>query len=261
MCCAVLVTACTTEQPRLRLATTTSTRDSGLLDALVPVFERDARVRVDVIAVGTGKALKFGEAGDVDVVLVHARAAEEAFMAAGHGTRREDVMHNTFELLGPPMDPASIKGLEATAALRRIAEAGAAFVSRGDNSGTHKKELELWTNAGGLTPWQRYFEAGQGMGRALIMANEKQAYVLADRGTYLAFRTKVELVPLSPSSENLNNPYGVLVVNGTKNSKVDSRRANAFVDFLVSTRAQRIIADFKVGGELLFVPAHPPAGG
>lgn len=258
LCCVATAAACDTGRPRLRLATTTSTRDSGLLDALVPIFERQERVRVDIIAVGTGKALKFGEAGDVDVVLVHARDAEDVFMATGHGTRREDLMHNRFELLGPPSDPAAVKGLEITVALRLIASSQPPFVSRSDDSGTHKKEMALWRDAGGLNPWRRYFETGQGMGRSLIMANEKQAYILADRATYLAFKNKIELVPLAANSEKMNNPYGVMVVSSRLHPHVDARRANAFVDYLISPRGQQIIRDYTVAGERLFFPAHPP---
>jgi len=255
-CWVAIVAACDGAPARLRLGTTTSTRDSGLLDALLPTFEREAGVRVDVIAVGTGEALKLGEAGDVDVVLVHARDAEDAFMAAGHGSRREDVMHNTFELLGPSADPARVRGLEVTAALSRIAASQAPFVSRGDDSGTHKKELALWRDAGGLTRWERYFETGQGMGQSLVVANEKHAYVLADRATYLAFKRKIDLRPLVAPSERLNNPYGVIVVNGRRHPGVDARRANALADFLVSPRGQRRIRDFRISGEPLFFPAH-----
>ncbi len=256
--CLIGALACESGRPRLLLATTTSTRDSGLLDALIPPFEREAGVRVDVIAVGTGRALKFGEAGDVDVVLVHARAAEEAFMAAGHGARREDVMHNTFELLGPPDDPAGIKGLEVTAALLRIAAHRATFVSRADDSGTNKKEEALWRAAGGRAPWKTYIEAGQGMGRSLIMANEKRAYILADRATYLAFERKIDLRPLARHSERMNNPYGVMVVRHQKPRAAAGSRANAFVDFLVSPEGQRRIAGFEIAGEQLFFPARPP---
>lgn len=253
---ALLAGGCDRSKPRLRLATTTSTRDSGLLEAILPPFEKEASVRVEVIAVGTGKALKLGEAGDVDVVLVHARTAEDAFMAAGHGVRREDVMHNTFELLGPPSDPAKVKGLDITQALARIASEKSPFVSRGDDSGTHKKELALWRDAGGLTRWERYLETGQAMGNSLVVADEKQAYILADRATYLAFKHKVALVPLSRGSEKLNNPYGVIVVDGGKHPKVDTRRANAFVDYLISPVGQQRIRDFRIAGEQVFFPAH-----
>lgn len=244
---------------RLRLATTTSTRDTGLLDAILPAFEKEAGVKVDVIAVGTGKALKLAEAGDVDVVLVHARPAEDAFMAAGQGERREDVMHNTFELLGPPADPAGVKGLEITQALARVATSKSPFVSRGDDSGTHQKELALWRDVGGLQKWEGYLEAGLEMGNTLIMANEKGAYALSDRATWLAFKQKLQLVPLSAGSDKLKNPYGVIVVSPAKHPKIDARHANAFADYLVSPRGQKAIGDFKVGGEQLFFPARARA--
>ena len=169
-------------------------------------------------------------------------------------------MHNTFELLGPPADPAKVKGLEVLAALTRIAQSKSTFVSRADDSGTNKKEVALWREAGGLAPWKRYIEAGQGMGRSLIMANEKGAYILADRATYLAFKTKVELVPLAARSQRMNNPYGVMVVRHDDPSEAAARRAHAFVDYLVSPRGQKRIREFTIAGEQLFIPAHPPAG-
>ncbi len=238
----------------LRLAVTTSTRDSGLLDRLVPVFEQQHNARVDVIAAGTGKALKLGESGDVDVVLVHSRRDEDAFMQAGHGVRREDIMYNTFELLGPDSDPAAVRGMEAASALKQIASTGNRFVSRGDQSGTHKRELTLWKAAGGLPQWDQYVESGQGMGHTLIMADQMQAYVLADRGTYLAFHEKVTLVPLAAQTEALKNPYGIIVVNPNKNERINEHLAQAFVDFMISPTAQRIIAGFRINGELLFHP-------
>ena len=260
LCGLVFVAGCPRSPARLRLATTTSTRDTGLLDVLLPVFEKEAGVKVDVIAVGTGQALKLAEAGDVDVVLVHARDAEDAFMAAGHGVRREDVMHNTFELLGPPADPAGVKGVEVVEALARIAAHKAPFVSRGDDSGTHKKELALWRDAGGLTKWEGYLETGQGMGNTLMVASEKRAYVLSDRATYLAFKQKIELAPFAPNSEKLNNPYGVIVVNPARHPKVDVRHANAFADFLISERARELISGFTVGGEQLYFPDPARSG-
>ena len=242
----------------LRMATTTSTRDSGLLDVLLPPFEKEHNVRVDVIAVGTGKALKLGEAGDCDVVLVHARAAEDAFMAAGHGRRREDVMHNTFEILGPPVDPAGIRDLDPAAALQKIAGGGFRFVSRSDDSGTHKRELRLWELGGGLTVWPEYVETGQGMGTTLTMADEMLAYVLCDRGTFLSFREKIDLLPLVSGSPELENPYGVIVVNRENHPGVRSELANELVDYLIAARAQAIIRDYQVKGESLFYPLHLP---
>jgi tungstate transport system substrate-binding protein len=235
----------------LRLATTTSTRDSGLLDVLLPVFERASGCRVDVVAVGTGAALQLGEAGDADVVLVHARQAEEAFVQAGHGVRHEEFMFNDFVLLGPEQDPAQIRGADPAAALAKIAAAGAVFLSRGDDSGTHKREMGLWAEAGLQPDWDGYLEVGQGMGPTLIMADEKQGYVLADRGTYLHFRDKVQLVPLSGPAAGLRNPYAVITVNPEKHQKINAPLAEAFVDFLISGPAQQLIADYRVAGQPL----------
>lgn len=241
-------------KPALRVAVTTSTRDSGLLDVLVPMFERAHRCRVDIIAVGTGAALKLGENGDADAVLVHARAAEDAFMAAGHGTRREDVMTNNFELLGPPSDPAGIKGLAPEDALKRILATKAKFASRGDKSGTHKKELALWKAAGGRPSWSGYVETGQGMGATLTIADETGAYLLADRGTYLKFREKVRLIPLAEVTKALENPYGVMTVNPAKSPKIKAQLATKWVEFLISKEAQETIRDYRIGGETLFHP-------
>ena len=243
----------------LRLAVTTSTRDSGLLDVLVPLFEEKHRVRVDVIARGTGAALRQGEAGDVDVVLVHARAAEDAFMSGGHGVRREDVMYNTFEILGPASDPAGLHDLAPAQALQRIAGAGQPFVSRGDESGTHQRELKLWDNGAGRPPWDGYVESGgQGMGATLTMADQMNAYVLTDRGTYLKFKKKIRLVPLVTSSKALHNPYGIMVVNPQKHPSVNGELAQAFVDFMISTETQQRIRDYSIDGERLFYPQRLP---
>jgi len=256
----MLVVGCTSNHAQrervLRLATTTSTRDSGLLDVLLPPFETEHNARVDVIAVGTGKALKLGEAGDCDVVLVHARAAEDDFMAAGHGGRREDVMYNTFEILGPPADPASVKDLDPAAALQKIADGGFRFVSRSDDSGTHKRELQLWEAAGGLTAWPEYIETGQGMGASLTIADEMQAYVLADRGTFLSFQDKVNLIPLVSGPSELQNPYGVIVVSPENQPSASSELANELVDYLITPQTQAMIRDYQVQGESLFYPMH-----
>ena len=238
----------------LRLGTTTSTRDSGLLEEILPRFEAENRARVDVIAAGTGKALKLGEAGDVDVVLVHARAAEDAFMAAGHGARRVDVMYNTFEILGPPGDPAGVRGLGAGQALRRIAERTQRFVSRADDSGTHQRELELWD--GPAPRWRDYIETGQGMGRTLIIADQMLAYVLTDHGTYLAFKEKIELVPLVSGAPELRNPYGAIAVDPRKHERIQGELADAFLDYLVAPETQRRISSFRVAGEPLFHSLH-----
>lgn len=251
----VLLLGCANDQESvLRIAVTTSTRDSGLLDVLIPVFEDRAAARVDVVAVGTGAALKLGEAGDVDVVLVHARDAEDAFMSAGYGSRREEVMFNTFDLLGPASDPARVNGLDPVAAMQAIARHGDRFVSRGDQSGTHQRELKLWEAGGGRPEWDGYLESGLGMGKTLIMADEMQAYVLADRGTMLRMADKIELHPLVAPTSAMLNPYGIILVSRQRHSGVRSELGNSFIDFMIGKEAQELIRDFRVGGEALFVP-------
>ena len=249
-----------TNQAILRLAVTTSTRDSGILDVLLPVFENQRQVRVDAIAVGTGAALKLGESGDVDVILVHARAAEAAFMAAEHGIRREDLMYNTFELLGPREDPAGIRGMGATEALQKIESRQKRFVSRGDQSGTHLRERKLWQAGGDFQAWDGYLETGQGMGMTLSIADQLGAYVLCDRGTYLNFKNKIQLVPLAAQTQELLNPYGIIVVNPKRHAKINRELAQAFVDFAISSEAQQSIRDYQVDGESLFYPLPIPHG-
>jgi tungstate transport system substrate-binding protein len=246
------------DNPHLLLATTTSTRDSGLLEFLLPDFEKQYGVFVDVVAVGTGQAIKLGEDGNADVLLVHARAKEDDFMAAGHGVRREDVMYNDFVLVGPAGDPAGIGGgVDAPAAFARIAESGAPFVSRGDDSGTHSKEKSIWAAAGIEPAGDWYISAGQGMGAVLTMADEQNAYTLSDRATYLA-RTLAgtELVILSESDPILFNPYGVIAVNPAKNAKINGALANQFIDWLISVPMQEKIGQFGVAefGAPLFTP-------
>jgi tungstate transport system substrate-binding protein len=243
---------------RLILATTTSTQDSGLLDVILPDFEQQANVSVDVVAVGTGQALQIGADCNADVVLVHARAREDAFMADGNGARREDVMYNDFVILGPPADPAGVKGMtDAAAAMRMIADAQARFISRGDDSGTHTKELSVWKAAGVEPTGAWYISAGQGMGAVLTMANEQQAYTLSDRATYLA-RTLAgtELEIMVEGDPALFNPYGVIVVNPEKCTNVDAELANQFVDWMVSLPTQEAIAAFgqEEFGQSLFMP-------
>lgn len=248
--------------PRLLLATTTSTRDSGLLDVLLPDFEKQNRVAVDVVAVGTGQALKLGEDGNADVLLVHARAQEDAFMDAGHGVRREDVMYNDFVIVGPAADPAGIRGgTDAAAAFARIAETGAPFVSRGDNSGTHSKEKAIWQTAGIEPTGDWYIAAGQGMGAVLTMADEQQAYTLSDRATYLARTLEgTELVILTESDPILFNPYGVIAVNPAKSEKIHGDLVGRFIDWLIAVPTQEKIAQFGVEefGQPLFVPDSQP---
>jgi len=226
------------------------------MDVLLPAFEATHNVRVDVIAVGTGQALKLGERGDVDVLLVHAPQSEQEFLEAGHAIRRDDVMYNSFLLLGPGTDPAGIRGHGIAAALDGIRRAGAGFVSRGDDSGTHRRELALWKAAGGLDTWDGYLETGRGMGHTLVTANEIEAHVLCDRGTYLKLRDKISLVPLVEGDPVLHNPYGLLVVNPRKHHRINVGLATKLADYLVSDPVQKKIAAFRIHGEPLFHP-HP----
>ncbi|BAJ65124.1 substrate-binding domain-containing protein [Anaerolinea thermophila] len=245
--------------PHLRLATTTSTQDSGLLDVLIPAFEQEYPVKVDVIAVGTGQALKLGEDGNADVLLVHDRAREDAFMAAGYGVRREDVMVNDFVLAGPAEDPAGVKQADSIAqAFQRIAQSRSPFISRGDSSGTHARELSLWKQAG-INPqgenW--YFSAGQGMGEVLTLADEKRAYTLSDRATFLRRRQNgLKLAILREKDEGLLNPYGVIVVSPSRGADLQVEWAETFTDWLISIPVQQKIAQFGVDefGQSLFFP-------
>lgn len=243
-------------QKVLRLATTTSTRDSGLLDTLLPPFSRANNVRIDVVAVGTGAALKLGERGDADAVIVHARNAEKAFMAAEHGVRHEAFMVNYFTLLGPAGDPAGVRNMPPAEALTKIAAGGFRYLSRGDESGTHKREIQLWYQVGNRPIWDGYFESGQGMGRTLVMADEQQAYVLTDGGTYLKFREKIDLVPMLPDTEALANPYAILVVDPAKHERIREPLAQKLADYLISPAAQRIIGAYRIAGEPLFQPTR-----
>jgi len=243
---------------RLVLASTTSTEDSGLFEVLIPAFERaHPDLDVVVIAVGTGEALELGRRGDADVLLVHAPQAESVFVAEGHGSERRDVMVNDFVLVGPPADPAGIRGgRDAAAALRRIAGTGATFVSRGDDSGTHDKERELWSTAG-LTPaFDGYLEAGQGMGDVLAIAGEKRAYTLSDRATFLALGARHDLIVLVEGDPALRNPYAVIPVTRAANADA----ARIFADWITSAAGQAVIAAFgaEIFGTPLFRPAAKP---
>lgn len=242
----------------LVLATTTSTQDSGLLDYLLPMFEAEFGVEVDVIAVGTGQALALGEDGNADVLLVHSRAKEDAFMEAGHGVRREDVMYNDFVILGPESDPAGIKGMtSAVDAFKKIAETQSPFLSRGDESGTHTKELGIWKKAEIEPSGDWYQSTGQGMGEVLTMADEQQGYTLSDRATYLA-RTKegLNLVLLVEGDKTLFNPYGVIAVDPEKGAFINAELATKFIDWIISVPVQEKIAGFgkEEFGQSLFVP-------
>ena len=247
----------TPANPNLILATTTSTQDSGLLDVLTPAFEAATGYSVKTVAVGTGQALKMGEEGNADVLLVHAPSSEKTYMDNGFGSDRRLVMHNDFILVGPETDAAKIKGLSAVDALKAIYAAGVSFVSRGDDSGTNKKDLELWKKAG-LNPagqaW--YLESGQGMGATLTIASEKAAYTLTDRATYLANQDNLQLVILSEGDPTLLNIYHVIIVNPEKWPAVNIAGATAFADFLVSTDGQAMIGAFGVEtfGQPLFTP-------
>ena len=287
MLCVVLIvffgtsTVCG-EAKILKMSTTTSTQASGLLDKLLPELEKDTGIKVKVIAKGTGAAIRDGMDGNVDVIFVHAKAREEKFIKDGFGTKRYAVMHNDFVILGPSNDPAGIKGMTpAVAALKKIAASQALFISRGDDSGTHTKEQALWQTTGlplekktstivkkgqkrqvaythpmGLGKW--YLSIGQGMGKTLTFADEKQAYTLADRGTYIKYKfgrdVPVELDVASEGDPLLVNPYGVIPVNPQKHSHVKFKLAEEFAEWIVSERGQAVIADYRLLGKQLFYP-------
>ena len=270
------------EDKIIKMSTTTSTQASGLLDALLPALEKDTGIKVKVIAKGTGAAIRDGMDGNVDVIFVHAKAREEKFIQEGFGTQRYAVMHNDFVILGPPKDPAAIKGLtHAADALKRIASAKVAFVSRGDDSGTHTKEQALWKATGlalgkkvqtivkkgkkkeitfvhpsGLGQW--YLSIGQGMGKALTFADEKQAYVLADRGTYIKYKfgrnVPIDLVVLCEGDPALANPYGVIPIDPKKHPHVKYELSKTFAEWLISKRGQTVIDHYRLLGKQLFYP-------
>ena len=266
----------------IKMSTTTSTQASGLLDVLLPELEKDTGIQVKVIAKGTGAAIRDGMDGNVDVIFVHAKAREEKFVEQGYGTRRYAVMHNDFVILGPAKDPAGIKGLSmAGGALKKIADAKSAFVSRGDDSGTHTKEQALWESTGlpleknvqtivkkgkkieisfispqGLGQW--YLSIGQGMGKALTFADEKQAYILADRGTYIKYKfgrdVPIDLVVLCEGDSALANPYGVIPINPEKHPHAKYDLSRTLAEWLVSGKGQTIIDNYRLLGKQLFYP-------
>lgn len=244
----------------LVLASTTSTEQSGLFAHLLPRFTQESGIAVKVVALGTGQALDLARRGDADVVLVHDIPAEEKFVAEGFGLRRMPVMFNDFVLIGPSSDPLNLRGSDAQRAMKLLGGAGpgaAGFISRGDKSGTHAAELRLWQAAGVDVPAQKpagYRECGCGMGPALNMASALNAYVLADRGTWAAFKNRGDLALLVQGDSRLYNPYAVMVVNPAKHPHVKLKEAQALADWLVSPRGQRAIADYKIGGEALFFP-------
>lgn len=243
------------QSERVRLATTTSTENSGLLDAILPVFTERYGIPVDVVAVGTGAALELGRNGDADVVMVHARTLEDEFVEAGHGVNRRDLMYNDFILLGPPSDPAGVADAASAAeAMQLISESGVAFISRGDNSGTHNRELQLWSAAGVSPTGSWYREVGQGMGAVITIANEEEAYTLADRGTYLSYRSDIDIEVVYEGDTALFNPYGIIAVNPERYPQNNYVGAMALIAFLTSPEGQTLIGTYTVNGEVLFTP-------
>jgi tungstate transport system substrate-binding protein len=255
---ALLAGPASAQQPSIVVASTSSTEQSGLFGFLLPRFTEATGIAVKVVAVGTGQALDMGRRGDADVVFVHDKAAEEKYMAEGFGVRRYDVMYNDFVIVGPKADPAHIAGdKDVMAAFRRIAAAKAAFISRGDRSGTHAAELRYWKDAGidierAKGAWYR--EIGQGMGAALNMAASENAYLLADRGTWLSFKNRGDLNILVEGDKKLFNQYGAMLVNPARHPNVKAREGQAFIDWLVSSGGQQAIADYRIGGGQLFFP-------
>ena len=254
----VFLSGWTVGEERLKVASTTSTANTGLLKYLHSLFEKKTGIRVDTIAVGTGKALKLGKNGDVDVVLVHARSAEDAFVESGYGVNRRDVMYNDFIIVGPAKDPAGIQGVQdAIRALQQIASSKSLWFSRGDDSGTHKKEMALWT-ALGLEPdrtgalWYR--EAGAGMGATLNIAVEMRAYTLTDRGTWISFLNKNDFEVLVADDPELFNQYGVIPVDPKKHPSVRNKRAEIFVQWITGPVGQKWIEEYRIDGRQLFFP-------
>jgi tungstate transport system substrate-binding protein len=242
----------------ITVSSTTSTEESGLFKYLLPIFEKKAGFQVHVVAVGTGQALDIGRRGDADVVFVHAKPLEEKFLAEGQGVQRFDVMYNDFVLIGPKSDPAKVGGTkDITAAMQKIKAAQAPFVSRGDRSGTHFAELALWKLAGidiakDKGPWYR--DTGQGMGPALNSASGMNAYILSDRGTWLSFKNRGDLVIAVEGDKRLFNQYGIMLVNPAKHPNVKKEMGQAFVDWVISPEGQKAIAEYKIGGQQLFFP-------
>ncbi|MET0070176.1 MAG: substrate-binding domain-containing protein [Candidatus Thiodiazotropha sp.] len=246
----------TVQKQTIRLATTTSTDNSGLLADLLPAFTEATGYPVHVIAVGTGKALRMGRDGDVDLVLVHARAAEDRFVADGHGVKRYGVMYNDFVLIGPAGDPAGIaKARDAVAALKAIARHKASFISRGDDSGTHKKELGLWKESAIKPEGDWYREVGQGMGKVIQIASEMEAYTLTDRGTWLAYQEKSPLRIRFEGDPLLFNPYGIIAVSPERYPDINHRGANALIKWMISPQGQERIGNFRIGDNRLFTPS------
>ncbi len=257
----ILLCSTTSAEIRLKLGTTTSVDNTGLLGVLLPPFEKMFGVRVDVIAVGTGKAMELGKNGDVDVILVHAKEAEEEFIKEGFGVNRRDVMFNDFVILGPPNDPAGIRGMkDVVSAMKKIAEKKYPFVSRGDNSGTHQREKSIWQQTKIQPSGKWYMEAGQGMETTLQIAHEKRAYVLSDRGTYLAYKPKTDMqILVEGDFAKLGNPYSIIAINPAKYKHVNYVYAMALIGWVTSVEGQKIIGNFKSqSGEIMFYPTAIP---
>jgi tungstate transport system substrate-binding protein len=243
------------EQMRIKLASTTSTDNSGLFSALLPLFEEKTGIGVEVVAVGTGAAITLGVNGDVDIILVHARSQEDQFIADGYGVNRRDVMHNDFVILGPSADPAGIRGMgSASEAFAAIADTREVFVSRGDDSGTHVRERQLWDGADLNPAGDWYREAGQGMGAVLTIANDMGGYTLSDRGTYIAMQDNVDLEVLVEGDDNLFNPYGIIPVNPSMHPHVQYDAAMLLTAFFTSIDGQKAIQDYKISGQQVFYP-------
>jgi tungstate transport system substrate-binding protein len=243
-------------QEIIKLSTTTSTENSGLLKYLLPDFEARTNTRVHVISVGTGKALEMAKNGDVDVTLVHARPSEDKFVAEGHGVNRRDVMYNDFIIVGPTSDPAGVKGSrDVLKALKQITDSRAKFISRGDNSGTDQMEKAYWKEVGAKPEGSAYVSAGLGMGEVLNMAAEMQAYTLTDRATYGAYRAKTGLAVVVEGDPKMFNPYGIIAVNPARHKDVNYKGAMQLIEWITSDEGQKKIAGYKVDGQQLFFPS------
>ena len=260
--CAAQGAAALPPQERLRVATTTSLYDSGLWEHLEPIFENEYGVEVDILYAGTGIALEYGKRGDVDVIIVHAKAREEQFVADGYGLERAPFAYNYFLIVGPAADPAGIKGLSPEDAFKKLFDTGSgSFISRGDDSGTHGKEKAIWKQAGFdyekvREAGQWYIEAGRGMGPTLLMASEKQAYTLTDIGTFLSYKGRIDLVPIIDKGSILLNVYSVIAINRDKHPKTNAEMAENMVNFLISPQIQELIGNYGVKeyGMQLFLP-------
>ncbi|WP_205853084.1 extracellular solute-binding protein [Polaromonas sp. AER18D-145] len=252
---ALAATVSIAQQNTIVMASTTSTEQSGLFGTLLPAFKQASGIDVKVVALGTGQAIDMGRRGDADVLFVHDQAAEEKVVAEGYAIKRYPVMYNDFVLIGPAADPAKTRGKDIVEALKKISATNASFVSRGDKSGTHAAELRYWKNAGVDNPqFAGYKACGCGMGPALNIAASAGAYVMADRGTWLAFKNRADLAVLVEGDTRLFNQYGVMVVNPAKHPKVKVAEAQKFVDWVISPAGQAAIASYKIGGEQLFFP-------